>query len=1184
MHSVRLAFCVLALLTTWARGDDISLVRVGEAWRYYRGTNEPSSPVTAWRQLDFQDSSWQESASAFSTTAYSDTAEATYWNQLPPTPLARSFYLRHTFTVADPQAVKWLILRMDYTHGFVAYLNGQEIIRRGLTNDPVAHDDYADYHFSEEAEEFDVSSFSGLLNAGENVLAIQVHTAVNNPPGYDSSMRLVPELLANFQRGPFVANASTNSIQVIWRTPVAADSAVEFGTNQTLATEIFDADLTTNHVLTLTGLLPGTEYFYRIRSTAGEVVAMSPVFSFHTFKPSGDFTFLVTGDGGDGAMAKYQVCNLMAQTPADLAFYCGDIVYDYFSLGRADYRALSPRGPQMRSVPFYFTPGNHDVDGPSFEQPYLQTMYLPTNPVTGTEHFYSFDHGDAHFAVLFLPWLKDVPEMEPYQLTKGSAQYCWLTNDLAASTKPWKFLIMHVPLANSGYHRDDDDNDNGVPDRLELQEWLLPVAQRYGVQIIFSGSDHDYERSNPMGGVYQIVTGGGGGRLPNYGFVDGRDPASSQFYLVSEFVRVAVQGDSLLLQAIGTNGAVFDYMTIQRSPPPPRVYNASWHTPRVESTPADDGHGNINGQTFDFAGTSIPTLAGAFSNLGRVYVNNDATNLFIGFEQAMIYSDANIFLFIESPRQDGVTSLVGLGDGQAGTTEGVDGLGFLENLSFTNFAPSVACLLGDEYADGQDRAFARPGLDLHVGQGVFRIDSSFSDVSGVRLQQFNRSPQVLEPPLQLRFPEQNANFIEVAIPFDQLGGLRPGDTIKLAAVAGLGGYDTNAQTRELDTSFLGASMLGAGQSNVVLGAVSVRLAPAVLTVRADDQTRPYGTSNAPLTVTYSRFIGGDGPAVLSGSPALSTLAETNSPIGAYPIEVSPASLSNDCYTFSFINGTLTVTPGVLTVTADNQTRPYGAANAPLTLSYSGLVNGQDSNILSGSAILSTTAEINSLVGEYAIMLSQRTLGVTDTNYTIAFVPGTLTIFPASTTIVLISSQNPSTNGNAATFTATVSPVAPATAIPTGSITFRTNGVLLATVALSGGQGSAFTELLPPGPNVVQVEYAGDGNFLGSSDSVQQMVEPVPTPPCSSTSNVLNLMQTPGNNFTITLLGTTNAQYYLLTATDLTVPMTNWTVLADSTNTATNGVWYYTGTAGMLGDNPTSGVVRFFRAKAVNPCP
>jgi hypothetical protein len=369
MNSARLVFCTLALLATSAQGDDISLVRVGEAWRHYRGTDEPSAPVTAWRTLGFDDSSWPEGTSAFSTTAYSATAEATLWNQLPPSPLCRSFYIRRKFTVADPQAVKWLVLRLDYTHGFVAYLNGQEILRRGLTNDPVAHDDYADYHFSGVAEDFDVSAFSGLLNEGENLLAIQVHTAVTNPPGYGSSMRLVPELLANFQRGPFVANASTNSIQVIWRTPVAADSIVEFGTNQNLGTEVSDPTLTTNHVLMLTDLLPGAQYFYRVRNTAGEVTVVSPLLSFRTFKPSGDFTFLVTADGGDGAAVKYQVADLMAQTPADLVFHCGDIVYDYFSVGREDYRCLSAYGPQMRSVPFYFSMGNHDVDGPSFEQP-----------------------------------------------------------------------------------------------------------------------------------------------------------------------------------------------------------------------------------------------------------------------------------------------------------------------------------------------------------------------------------------------------------------------------------------------------------------------------------------------------------------------------------------------------------------------------------------------------------------------------------------------------------------------------------------------------------------------------------------------------------------------------------------------------------------------------------------------
>ena len=299
--SARLFFCISVLLASWARGDDISLVRVGEAWRYYRGTNEPSATVMAWRQLDFDDSSWQEGASAFSATVYSDTAEATLWNQLPPSPISHSFYHRRKFTVTDPQAVKWLILRLDYTHGFVAYLNGQEIVRRGLTNDPVAHDDYADYHFSSVAEEFDVSAFSGLLNAGENVLAIQVHTAVTNPPGYASSMRLVPELLANFQRGPFVANAATNSIQVIWRTPVTADSRVEYGTTTGYGSVGSSVSLEKDHRISLQNLLPGTVYHYRVESVNRDGIhAVSPDSVFATPSRSPTPVPAVTNNDGHG--------------------------------------------------------------------------------------------------------------------------------------------------------------------------------------------------------------------------------------------------------------------------------------------------------------------------------------------------------------------------------------------------------------------------------------------------------------------------------------------------------------------------------------------------------------------------------------------------------------------------------------------------------------------------------------------------------------------------------------------------------------------------------------------------------------------------------------------------------------------------------------------------------------------
>ena len=92
---------------------------------------------------------------------------------------------------------------------------------------------------------------------------------------------------------------------------------------------------------------------------------------------------------------------------------------------------------------------------------------------------------------------------------------------------------------------------------------------------------------------------------------------------------------------------------------------------------------------------------------------------------------------------------------------------------------------------------------------------------GARLQQFNRSPQTgwISGPVAL---EQNADLIEVAIPLSSLGGIEPGDTIKLGAVVGGMGYDPPAQTRQLDTSALGVSLVGSGQESVVLEGVNVQ--------------------------------------------------------------------------------------------------------------------------------------------------------------------------------------------------------------------------------------------------------------------------------------------------------------------------------------------------------------------------
>ena len=74
-------------------------------------------------------------------------------------------------------------------------------------------------------------------------------------------------------------------------------------------------------------------------------------------------------------------------------------------------------------------------------------------------------------------------------------------------------------------------------------------------------------------------------------------------------------------------------------------------------------------------------------------------------------------------------------------------------------------------------------------------------------------------------------------------------------------------------------------------------------------------------------------------------AETNSPVGAYAIEPSGLTAAN--YSMTFSNGTLTVLPYALTVTADDKTKTYGQADPAFTVSYSGFVNGESESVLEG---------------------------------------------------------------------------------------------------------------------------------------------------------------------------------------------------------------------------------------------
>src|ERR1051326_3958765 len=144
-----------------------------------------------------------------------------------------------------------------------------------------------------------------------------------------------------------------------------------------------------------------------------------------------------------------------------------------------------------------------------------------------------------------------------------------------------------------------------------------------------------------------------------------------------------------------------------------------------------------------------------------------------------------------------------------------------------------------------------------------------------------------------------------------------------------------------------------GNYNLTINNGTLTVNPAGLLGAADDKSRVYGQTNPVFTLSYTGFVNGEDSSIVTGTLITSTTAETNSPVGAYPISVSGQTAPN--YSISYVAGTLTVTPADLLVQADDKSRAYGQANPDFTATISGFVNGDDTNVFNGALAFNTTA-------------------------------------------------------------------------------------------------------------------------------------------------------------------------------------------------------------------------------------
>jgi hypothetical protein len=263
--------------------------------------------------------------------------------------------------------------------------------------------------------------------------------------------------------------------------------------------------------------------------------------------------------------------------------------------------------------------------------------------------------------------------------------------------------------------------------------------------------------------------------------------------------------------------------------------------------------------------------------------------------------------------------------------------------------------------------------------------------------------------------------------------------------------------------------------------------PAALTIAANNTNKVYGAAVPALGASYSGFVNGDTTNSLTTRASLSTTATSASPAGSYPIAASGAAGTN--YSIGYVAGTLTVTPAALTIAANNTNKVYGAAVPALGASYSGFVNGDTTNSLTTQASLSTTATATSTVGAYPIAAS----GAAGSNYTIGYVAGTLLITKARPTGYLTSSKNPVPPDQTVVFTLGLSVELPGAGTPTGSTTFKVDGLVVETSNLSTGSATFSTATLAVGTHTVEAQYSGSADFLGATVSLSP-VQLINTPP------------------------------------------------------------------------------------------
>jgi predicted phosphodiesterase len=247
--------------------------------------------------------------------------------------------------------------------------------------------------------------------------------------------------------------------------------------------------------------------------------------------------FAAIGDMGTGEPPQYEVAQQMLKArqtfPFDLVIMLGDNIYGGSKPADFDLKFAVPYKPLLDGgVTFYASLGNHDDTNERFYKPFNMNG----------ESYYTYKKGNVRFFVLNSNY------MDPKQLA-------WLETQLKdAGNGGWKICYFHHPLYSSGRFHGPS---------LDLRQLLEPLFIKYGVDVVFSGHDHVYERIHAQHGIYYFTEGASGelraGNLSRSAITD------KGFDTDRSFMLVEVAGEEMYFQTVARSGETVDSGVIHRT-------------------------------------------------------------------------------------------------------------------------------------------------------------------------------------------------------------------------------------------------------------------------------------------------------------------------------------------------------------------------------------------------------------------------------------------------------------------------------------------------------------------------------------------------------------------------------------------------------------------------------------------